>query len=479
MEDLVFKAVDMAAALGASYAEARYQRNSWRILSLKGDRVIGTSYSSLEGVGVRVIHSGALAFASTSDTSPEGVRRAVEEAVSKARAVSRLRRLRIELSEERLGRASYEVRPRRPFDDLDLQAKLKELKELHTAALNALKRAKLSSSIINYSEGHEEKIIASSDGAYVRSKIPRLEVFVNLLVSSPEKGAVQKWIEIGASQGLEHLEEKRIRDTVAEKASTMEKMLLEGVQPPGERIEVVLGPEIVGLMMHEGIGHPLEADRVLGREAAQAGESYVKPHMVGRERIGSRLANIVEDPTIPGSSGFYLYDDEGVPARARHLYREGVVVELLHNRETARMLGTRSNASARAANYRSEPLVRMGNTYLAPGDMAFEELIEDIRLGVYIRDNMEWNIDDTRWYHRYIGMEAYMIEKGQLTRPVRSPVLEITTGEFLSSIAGVDRSLEFFPGTCGKGEPGQGIPVWMGGPNTRISGVVLGVAPRG
>ena len=225
------------------------------------------------------------------------------------------------------------------------------------------------------------------------------------------------------------------------------------------------------------MGHPLEADRVLGREAAQAGESYVKPEMVGKARIGNRYATIIDDPTIPGSSGYYLYDDEGVPARPKILYREGVIENLLHNRETARLMGVASNASARATNHASEPIVRMSNTYLAPGDMEFEELIEDIDLGVYIKSNMEWNIDDTRWRHRYIGLEAFLIEKGELTKPVRNPVIEITTGDLLSNIVAADKNLEFFPGMCGKGEPMQGIPVWMGGPNIRLPKISIGVAP--
>jgi TldD protein len=235
-----------------------------------------------------------------------------------------------------------------------------------------------------------------------------------------------------------------------------------------------VGSEVVALIVHESCGHPSEADRILGREAAQAGKSFIKPSMLG-QRIGNEYATVIDDPTIPGSYGFYLYDDEGVAARARYLYKEGAINEFLHNRATAKTFGVESNAAARTMDYASEPIVRMANTYLKPGDHRFEELLEDIKLGVYMKSYMEWNIDDERWSQRYVGLEAYIIENGELTKPVRNPVLEITTKAFYSNIDAVGKELRFYAGTCGKGEPSQGVPVWFGGPDVRLRSARLGV----
>ena len=187
---------------------------------------------------------------------------------------------------------------------------------------------------------------------------------------------------------------------------------------------------------------------------------------------------MIDDPTIPGSSGFYLYDEEGVSARPRYLYKEGIINEHLHNRWSAKLYGVESNAAARSMDYTSEPIIRMANTYLKPGDYKFDEMIEGIRHGVYIKSYMEWNIDDVRWSQRYVGLEAYLIENGELKGFVRNPALEITTKAFYSSIDAADSNLEFYAGTCGKGEPMQGVPVWFGGPNVRLRNIVLGVAPR-
>jgi TldD protein len=253
------------------------------------------------------------------------------------------------------------------------------------------------------------------------------------------------------------------------------RTLLEAEKTPKGEMDMILGPEVVGLVCHESCGHPSEADRMLGREAAQAGETYLKPETIGR-RIGSPLVTVVDDPTIPGSFGFYLYDEEGVKGRKRFLMREGIVEEFLQNRETAASFGVRSNGSSRAVAYGYEPIVRMANTFLEPGDHSKEELIQDVKQGVYIKNFMEWNIDDRRYHQRYVGLEAYKIENGDLRERVRNPVLEITTEGFWRSVDAVGDDLEFQAAYCGKGDPMQGIPVWTGGPHVRLRGVRIGGA---
>ena len=135
-----------------------------------------------------------------------------------------------------------------------------------------------------------------------------------------------------------------------------------------------------------------------------------------------------------------------------------------------------SNGSARASSYNREPIIRMANTYFVPGDYSLEELIEDVHKGVYIKSYMEWNIDDRRWSQRYVGLEAYLIENGELKGLVKNPALEITTGGLYSSIDAVGKDLKFYPGTCGKGDPGQGVPVWFGGPSIRLRNVRLSIS---
>ncbi len=477
MEDLVLYAVDLAREMGAEYAEARYHKEKSFSISTRNGEPVDVGVELSEGIGVRVLVEGALGFSSTNTLTKEGVKEAVEAAVKLAKVSSGIVREKVEFADAPQGRARYEVVEKKPLENLGVEERLSFQVDLYEAVKSVTKEAALGVFVSSLSDSVEEKIVATSDGAFVKSRIPRVFFFSNIVLNHPQKGSLQRFIDLSGSGGVEVMESWNLLEEVPGETSRLEKVLLEGVEPPKEKVDVVVGSEVVALAAHESCGHPSEADRILGREAAQAGKSFIKPGMLG-ERIGSELVTIIDDPTIPGSAGFYLYDDEGVPARPRYLYKNGVINEFLHNRWTAKVFGVESNASARSMDFRSEPIIRMANTYLAPGDYSFEELLEDVKRGVYIKSYMEWNIDDERWSQRYVGLEAYEIVNGELGRPVRNPALEVTTKSFYSRIDAVGKEVRFYAGTCGKGEPAQGVPVWFGGPDVRLRGVVLGVVRK-
>ncbi len=477
LEDLVLYAIDYARELGASYAEARYHKNdNFSIVSRNGT-IIGAGRELKEGIGIRVLVDGALGFSATNKLDNENVKEAVEKAYKLAKAHARLMKRSIEFDNTRVGRAKYSVVERKLFTSMSLDEKISIHRELWDIVSKAPSGSKIPVFFLNYVESIEEKIVANSDGAFIMSRVPRLTIFYNVVVASPQRGSIQRFEQLGASGGLENLEEWNLYETLDRDVKIYEEILYEAKEPPRQEVDVIVGSEVVGLIVHESCGHPSEADRILGREAAQAGMSFIKQDMIG-ERIGNENATVIDDPTIPGSYGFYLYDDEGVPARPRYLYREGIIYEHLHNRWTAKIYGTESNAASRAMDYASEPIIRMANTYFKPGDYSFEELLEDIKYGVYIKSYMEWNIDDVRWSQRYVGLEAYLIENGELKGFVRNPVLEVTTKAFYSKVDAVGKELRFYAGTCGKGEPAQGVPVWFGGPDLRLRNIRLGVAPK-
>ena len=153
--------------------------------------------------------------------------------------------------------------------------------------------------------------------------------------------------------------------------------------------------------------------------------------------------NVVDDPTMKNVIAYYEYDDEGVKSRRRYLYRDGRINEFLQNRETAAKLGTRSNGAARATNYDRETIVRMANTFVEPGDWGFDEMLGDIKRGIYMKSFMEWNIDDRRFNQKYVGREAYLIENGEIKHPLRVPILELTTPAFWSAVDALGKDLEF------------------------------------
>ncbi len=468
---LLARVVEEASGAGASYAEARYHRVRGFSFTLLNGNLLGTSYTDSEGVAVRAIVRGSLGFASTDSLSRESLFEAASRAVRSASSTAQLMKEPIGMSEERLGRADVVVAEKKPLGSIDDADIISMISELYKSIDFSGRGIEVRSVILGFNYSIEEKVLVTSDGARVYSRTPRVGMFYSITAEHAGERA-NRWNQLGGVGGLELIEELDLAGHLEDDLGSLVVYLAKAKKPPRGRMDVILGPEVVGLAVHESAGHPSEADRVMGREAAQAGLSYRRRMRPG-ERIGSPVSTVIDDPTIPGSYGFYLYDDEGVPARPRYLIREGVLAEYLHNRETAYAMKTHSNAAARAKEWWAEPIVRMANTYFAPGDYSFDELVEDVKHGVYIKKYMEWNIDDYRWVARYVGLEAYEIVNGRLGDPVKNPALEVNSMEFYSSVDAAGRDLEFFAGTCGKGEPGQGVPVWFGGPHIRLRGVTI------
>lgn len=474
MEDLVRYGLKVAENLGAEYVEGRFQSDVHETLVLKNGVPEVSSYVKLRGISIRVLYRGSMGFASTNFMDRNSVKEAAEKAFRLAKAVERNLNPKIELSEENFESRRLEVKPKVDFADIDLESKFKTLIEIDRSSMSGAEEAggKLPARILTLNCSVTEKTVINSDGADIHSTTPKIALNAFLTAYQPQKGTAQRYLSLGETAGWESMKKWKPHELLRSEASILAKIVLEAREPPSGKLDVVLGPEVVGIACHESCGHPSEADRILGREAAQAGETYLKPDSIGM-KVGSRKVTVVDDPTIPSSFGFYLYDDEGVRARKRILVKEGVINEFLHNRETARRFGVSSNASSRANSYDREPIVRMANTYLEPGDYSLEELLEDVKDGVYIKKFMEWNIDDRRFNQRYVGLESYRIEDGELKELVKNPALEVTTVGLWSAVDAVGKDLEFQAAYCGKGDPMQGIPVWTGGPSIRLRGIVL------
>ncbi|MFW9916265.1 MAG: TldD/PmbA family protein, partial [Candidatus Thorarchaeota archaeon] len=320
-----------------------------------------------------------------------------------------------------------------------------------------------------------KKYIATSEGTRIDGDISTVRIFQSLLAKG-EEGTEQR-AGITASQAgwestktwLSDFEEQYI--ALSKVANEPKKTL-----KSGETIDFLAGPEIAGIIAHENCGHPSEGDRIMGREGAQAGESYWRDLELGKSQVGSSHVNIYDDPTIPESAGYYLYDDEGVKARNRVLIKNGIINEPLLNREFGAKFALSSNGAARATDYNREPIIRMANTFFSPGEFTFDELLEDIKKGVYMKSFTEWNIDDRRYQSKYVGQECYLIENGEITeKMIQRPVLETTTVSLFSSIDGVSKKLDIDTSAiCGKSEPIQGVPVRCGGGHLRLRNIRLG-----
>jgi len=469
MEDICSYALELGLKR-SSYVEVKAERSVSNEFVIKNGQPETSGFDSSYGISIRLLVNGALGFCSTNNLEKDNVRSMVDEALRMARAASAHVKKPIVFSkEEAHSNVKYSVKERSRLADISIEEKMGVLSEIHSAIPNDVK---LAGNLMNLDDGLTEKYYVNSEGSSIRSSIPVISFFGFLTVVEGGDSA-QAMLEKGAAMGWEAISKWDLPNYVAGEVSTLKEILSKGKAPPTGNMDILCGPEVTGIASHESCGHPYEADRILGREAAQAGESFVSIDMLG-DRIGSEMVTLVDDPTLENSFGFYLYDDEGVKARKRQLIKDGRINELLHNRETAGQLGLSSNGSARCNNYDREPIVRMANTYVEPGDWKRDEIIEETKRGILINSFTEWNIDDRRYNQKYVSREAHYIEDGEIKYPVKKAPLEVTTPKFWSSVDAIGDDVRFFAGNCGKGEPMQGIPVLMGGPTMRLHDIQVG-----
>ena len=236
---------------------------------------------------------------------------------------------------------------------------------------------------------------------------------------------------------------------------------------PSGPCDLLLAPDQMILQIHESIGHPLELDRILGDERNFAGTSFVTPDMFGGYQYGSHLLNVTFDPTQPEELASYGWDDEGTPAQKVHLIRDGILECPLGSAVSQARAGLPGVANARADNWNRPPIDRMANLNLEPGNASFETLAGSIERGVYMETNNSWSIDDSRNKFQFGCERGRLIENGVLGAVVKNPGYRGISANFWRSLAMVgDASTRQVLGTpyCGKGEPSQVIRVGHASP---------------
>ena len=469
-EDIVDYALEYAKSKGAEYAEARAQSQVQERLMLRSG-ILEAYVSAVDsGFCVRMIAEGGIGFASTNKWTREEAKEIVNLAFRYAKVANRKDKIRF--AEEKSVETKWVVNQKEKIEDVSPEEKISKFVDIDKSlsSCGVKVAATMSSCTIDLTSNY----YVNSESSRISSFVPKIGAFIFVTVAEQGK-TEQAYEQFGYSGGWEAFRQWNITEKMIHDAKVLKDVITKGKTVKPGIMDLICGSEVTGIAAHESCGHPMEADRILGREMSQAGRSFIfkgGPFWIGT-RIGSDVVTIVDDPTIEHSYGYYAYDDEGVKARRRYLYKNGVINEFLHNRETAARLGTRSNASSRSINYDREAIVRMANTFVLHGEMTEEELIEDVKYGVYMKSFTEWNIDDKRFNQRYVGREAYIIENGELKHPIARPVIETTTQKFWTAVDAVSKKVEFDAATCGKGDPSQGVPVYTGGPCIRLKGVYV------
>lgn len=362
----------------------------------------------------------------------------------------------------------YEVKEKRlSVEDLELDRLGKDANEIS----RYLQDKKTKTNNVFLGAALIRRLFIDSQGSRIESKVPSINSFITAIID--DLNPINRHLQIGYTGSYYDLRMK-VLTRLNEEIPALHKVSKNTDKVTPKKYKVIIGSEISGLMAHESVGHPLELDRVLGREQAQGGGSYFqKDDVSNKRRIGSDVVSVYDDPTIPGLFGFYKFDSEGTKATKRRLIHKGIVSSFLMDRAYARKIGAESNAALRASVASMEPIIRMANTYVEPGDITFEELMEQMQEGIYLKSFNEWNINETRENQKYVGLEAYYVKNGRIKGLIKNPVIEITTKNLWNSVIAVDKNLSFNAASCGKGDPMQGIPVSTGGPNMLIGGVMI------
>jgi len=458
LKDVLTKINNAATGkFGAQYAEARGQKLFKTMLTLKEGRVEAAKQGIENGVALRVLVNGSWGFASVGSLNEEILTDALSNACKMAKTASLRLKKPIKLAPAKTVTDNVKAKPKKNPSDISMEDKIKKALAINGAILGFDKRIKSCS--VDYLDLTGTNYFVNSEGSSIEQD--KLYVWSRITASAQSQGIFTfSREEIGSTAGYEVFDTSTpqvIGEMVAKRAIAQ----LNAKAPKGGSFPVVLGPNVVGVFVHEAFGHLAEADLALSGGVLSSNFG---------KKIGSDLVTFYDDGTVDGAFGSFKYDDEGVAAQKTLLINNGVVSGLMHNRETAQKFNTASTGNARAEDFRVEPIIRMRNTYMAPRDHSFDELLEGVKSGYYFKSfrGGQANLDGTF----QVGIqEGYEIINGEIGEPVRDASISGSTLETLFKVDAVGKDFQLWPGRCGKG---QIAFICDGGPHIRIKEVVVG-----
>ena len=477
MRDLLLDLID-AVAGRFPYVDARHVRRQTEELTVRNGELVTLDSHEDEGIGIRIRSGGAWAFAAARGSD----RAAAEEALARAirLAEAGARGLDTPLTEEPASGGEYSSHAKiDPFgvsleEKLALlipaEAALREQRGVTVGRAGTLARS-------------EEKLFVSSEGASCRQLLTECGGGIAAVAVGSDGAQIRSYPGSHAGSvaqaGWEHVLGLELAASAPRVAAEAVALLGAPACPAGPTTLVLAGEQL-GMQLHESVGHAVELDRVLGGEASYAGTSWVRADGLGSLRYGSEQMNVTADATLIGGLGSFRWDDEGVRAQSVPIVRNGLLSGFLSSRESAAAIGLpRSGGCMRAEGFARQPIVRMTNIGLDPGDAGtLEDLIAATDRGIYIDTNRSWSIDSRRLHFQVTGEAAWEIVDGRLGRMLRDPVYAGVTPELWAGLDAVCSAPAWqlvSVTDCGKGEPGQLAHVSHGAAPARFRNVQLGL----
>jgi len=451
--------LEAALAGGGQWSELFMENSAGLTIILDDGKVEKIIGGVDRGAGLRLVYDNRTAYAHTNDQTQDGLLPLAGNlaALAGGRAAKPSPPGKIQ--------PGYQARALKPFHHADTALKVEMVRSAEAAA-RALD-PRIRQVRVTYADRMQEVFIASSLGMEVEDVRPYILLAVHCVAADGE--LVQTGYETaGGLGGLEILEETSPEE-VARVAARRALLQLEADPAPGGSMPVVLGATAGGTMIHEAVGHGLEGDHVNEGMSVYAGK-------IG-QCVASSLVSVVDDSTLAGRRGSYGFDDEGVPSQRTLLIEKGILKGYMQDRLSALKMGAKPTGNGRRESYRYRPVPRMSNTLILPGGDDPQAILRDTPSGLYVAKMGGGQVNTVNGDFVFEVSEGYLIENGQVGRPVRGATLTGNGPKVLKDIDRVANDLGYSLGTCGK--DGQGAPVADAQPTLRIPSLVVGGLHQG
>lgn len=443
---------------GIDLADLYFEYSRSESWSLEDGIIKEGAHAIDQGVGVRAVSGEKTGFAYCDELAIPALR----NAASAARAIAGHGQDRqIRITEEINAPALYA--PLDPLNSIATEKKLDLLKSLDRRVRAADPRVR--EVMVSLSGRYSSIMIAGSDGTLGGDQRPLVRLNVNVIVE--ENGHRESASYGGGGRtGYECFFIDQSAETIADEALRQALINLEAQNAPAGEMVVVLAPGWPGILLHEAIGHGLEGDFNRKGTSAFAGR-------VG-ERVASSACTVVDDATIAHRRGSLSIDDEGVSGQNTMLIEKGILRGYLQDKHNAKLMGVASTGNGRRQSYSHRPMPRMTNTYMLPGESDPQDILASVDRGLYAVSFGGGQVDITNGKFVFSASEAYLIENGKITAPVKGATLVGDGPDVLTRVTMVGNDLELDNGigTCGKN--GQSVPVGVGQPTIRIDGLTVG-----
>jgi len=458
MKDTLVTVLDKMKNLGAAYAEIRAQKNNNTLINVVDGQIEAVTIARETGAALRILAQGAWGFSTTNSLSQGELEKSAKSALKMAKAAGKSVREPVKLAKVKPIEDRVKVRIKKDPKEIDIKTKIDNLLTINKECLKFDKRIK--SVTIRYADLATEQTLATSEGAFIEQE--KKFVWNYCWVTGKSNGIMASARDETGMHGYE-LFDLEPPAKIAQRVSKIVTQQLEARAPKGGEHQAIIGTNIVGVLAHEALGHICEADLTLSGSA-----------LMGKlkQKIASEKVTIYDTALLQEGFGAIKYDDEGVLGQNTVLIKNGLLVGLMHNRETAAKMGMQPTGNARAQDFRVPPLIRMRNTCFDKGDHSFEELLEGISFGYYLEAfrGGQANLDGTFT----VGVQsAFEILKGELGQPVRNVGISGNTLETLKQVDACGKDFELEMGRCGKG---QSMFASSGGPPLRVNKILIGGA---